>query len=71
MTQDERNALISEQEQLTIKMKNAAFISPKDMRRSNEITSLLLTDGTDDSIRIKVGKPKKSRRVTSFTRDRR
>lgn len=47
------------------------FINPKDIRRKDEIISLLLTNGESSDIRFKVTKGKKSQRVTSFTRDRR
>ena len=70
MTQEQRDALIKESDELDIKMKNAAFISPKDMRRRNEITSLLLSDGRRGDIRLIAGKPRSSNRVTSFRRDR-
>ncbi len=71
MTQEEKNALIAEQEEISKRMKESPFISPRDMRRVNEITSLLLSDGQTDEIRLKAGKPRSSKRVTSFTRDRR
>ena len=71
MSNEERNDLIEEQKALDEKIKNAAFISPKDMRRTQEITSLLLSDGATDEIRLVAGKPRQSNRVTSFTRDRR
>jgi len=71
MKKEERDALIEEQTLLDEKISNADFISPKDMRRTQEITSLLLSDGETDSIRLRPGKPTKSKRVTSFTRDRR
>ena len=71
MTKEERDALIEEQILLDEKIRNSAFISPKDMRRTQEITSLLLSDGETDGIRLRAGKPTKSKRVTSFTRDRR
>lgn len=71
MTTEEREALISESNGLRIKMKEAQFISPIDMRRVNEITSLLISSGETTEIRLVAGKLRKSRRVTSFTRDRR
>lgn len=47
------------------------FINPKDVRRKDEIISLLLTNGESSHIKFKITKGKKSQRVTSFTRDRR
>lgn len=71
LTDKERQDLIEEQNKLDEKIKNSAFVSPKDFRRTNEITSLLISDGEETEIRFKFGKMKKSKRVTSFTRDRR
>lgn len=71
MTPEERQSLMDEQKALDEKMRTAAFISPKDMRRSQDITSLLFSDGDTTEIRFKAGKPRQSNRVTSFTRDRR
>ena len=70
MTEEERTALISEQFEIEERLK-VEFTSPKDFRRLDEIRSLLLTDGKCNDLQIKVGKPRKSQRVTSFTRDRR
>ena len=67
----EREALIAERDALDDKMKHTDFIDPKDLRRVDEITSLLLSGGTTTEIRLKTGKMHKSKRVTSFTRDRR
>lgn len=70
MTQDERQLLISERTEIEERLKGD-FLNPKDIRRLDEIRSLLLTDGKCDDLQIKVGKSRKSVRVTSFTRDRR
>lgn len=70
MTQDERQLLISERAEIEERLKGD-FPNPKDFRRLDEIRSLLLTDGKCNDLQIKVGKPRKSERVTSFTRDRR
>lgn len=71
MTNAERELLIKEADELDLKFKTSAFINPKDMRRRNEITSLLFTNGQQSDLTFKFGKPRKSNRVTSFTRDRR
>ena len=65
-----RDALEQELSELREKLKGD-FVSPKDMRRVEAITSLLLTDGDTDKLILKVGKHRESNRVTSFTRDRR
>lgn len=70
MTQEERQKLISERIEIEEKLKGD-FINPKDIRRLDAIRSLLLTDGESENVQLKFGKPRKSERVTSFTRDRR
>lgn len=70
MTPDERNKLLIERAQIEARL-SGTFVSPKDIRRLDEIISLLISDGLSDQIRLRAGKLKKSRRVTSFTRDRR
>lgn len=67
----ERETLIAERCVIEERMKLTGFIDPADLRRSEEITSLLLSGGASDEIRLRACKIKKSRRVTSFTRDRR
>jgi hypothetical protein len=71
MNSEERNALIAERENLEETIRKADFIDPRDMRRMDEIWSLLFTDGANTTTRLVPGKIKKSHRVTSFTRDRR
>lgn len=71
MTKEERQTLIEEKNQLELKMKQSEFINPKDMRRVNAITSLLLSDGKTEDIRLVFKNGKESTRVTSFTKDRR
>lgn len=71
MTAEERQALIDEQNAITEQNRVSPFVSPKSIRRLNEITSLLLTDGATDGMRFEFGKPRKSKRVTSFSRHRR
>lgn len=70
MTQEKRQLLISERAEIEERLKGD-FPSPKDIRRIDEIRSLLLTDGKCNDLQIKVVKTRKSERVTSFTRDRR
>ena len=51
MTQEERMAL--EQEWADIKERlKGEFVNPKDMRRNEEITSLLMTDGENANIKF-------------------
>lgn len=70
MTQDERQLLISERAEIEERLKGD-FTNPKDVRRLDTIRDLLLTDGKCDDLKLKFGKPRKSERATSFTRDRR
>lgn len=70
MTQDEREFLINEQQEIEQRLKGD-LQNPKDIRRLDEIRSLLLTDGKCNNLQFKIYKHKKSERVTSFTRDRR
>lgn len=50
MTQEERESLEKEWKNLQNKMQSSQFVDPKDVRRSEQITSLLMTDGESDSI---------------------
>ena len=70
MTQDEREKLKKERDDLEENMRTSPFVSPKDLRRIDEIGAILLSDGTEKSIRWTV-KRREYHRVTSFTRDRR
>ena len=70
MSNEERQMLILERVEIEQRMKGD-FINPKDLRRVEEITSPLMSDGATGEIRLKAGKIRKSQRVTSFTRDRR
>lgn len=70
MTIGERDRLIREKGALEKSIKESEFPSPKDMRRIEEIRSLLLTDGLLGDVKFTV-KKRQSNRVTSFTRDRR
>ena len=70
MKQDERQLLTSERTEIEERLK-CDFPNPKDVRRLDAIRDLLLTDGKCNDLQLKFGKPRKSERVTSFTRDRR
>lgn len=71
MKEEERAELQKELEEIEIRLK-APFINPRDFRRKEEIVSLLISDGEHSNLNFKIkGKFKKSKRVTSFTRDRR
>jgi len=67
----ERERIKKEIDELDLKIKKSAFVDPIDFRRKDELFSLLLSDGESTQLRLAPGKSKKSRRVTSFTRDRR
>jgi hypothetical protein len=67
----DREALIKESKELENRMKSASFVNPRDMRRYEEILSLLLSEGKQTNLELKSGKLKESKRVTSFTRNRR
>lgn len=69
MTPEERLKLENEWKEICERLQGE-FPSPKDQRRKEEITSLLMTDGESDKIKFKLLKGKDSKRVTSFTRDR-
>jgi hypothetical protein len=71
MTPEERTQLEKEWSEINEKVRNAEFIDPKWLRRRDEITSLLMTDGERKDIHFKFIKGKESKRVTSFTRNRR
>ena len=51
MTQEERMALEQEWQEIQERLKGE-FINPKDMRRNDEITSLLMTDGESKDIKF-------------------
>lgn len=51
MTQEERMALEQEWAQINERLKGE-FVNPKDMRRKEEITSLLMTDGENANIKF-------------------
>jgi hypothetical protein len=52
MSDEERIALHTEWKGLIEKMEKATFIDPQDMRRKEEITSLLMTNGQSNSIKF-------------------
>ncbi len=52
MNNNEREKLNQEYLELSEKVKGE-FVNPKDIRRMDEITSLLITDGESDKIRFK------------------
>lgn len=66
-----RQELILELENLNQTIDDSDFINPKDLRRVNQIKSLLMTNGSSDAIQIIPSKRRKPNRVTSFTRDKR
>jgi hypothetical protein len=53
MTQEERTKLEDEWKELNEKLRTSQFPSPKDMRRKEEITSLLMTNGESGKIQFK------------------
>jgi hypothetical protein len=70
MKPEEREALENEWREVIERLRGENP-DPKDLRRKEEITSLLMTDGESKDIKFNFLKGKKSNRVTSFTRDRR
>ena len=51
MTQEERTALEQEWAEINERLKGE-FVNPKDMRRKDEITSLLMTDGESKDVKF-------------------
>lgn len=51
MTQEERMALEQEWVEINERLKGE-FVNPKDLRRKDEITSLLMTDGENANIKF-------------------
>ena len=51
MTQEERMALEQEWAEINERLKGE-FVNPKDMRRKEEITSLLITNGENANIKL-------------------
>lgn len=51
MTKEERMALEHEWAEINERLKGE-FVNPKDMRRKDEITSLLMTDGENANIKF-------------------
>lgn len=52
MSNEEREKLNAEWLELRAKTSKAKFVDPKDLRRMDEITSLLLTDGESSTTRF-------------------
>lgn len=52
MTQEEREKLEQEWNDLSQKINDSEFIDPKDARRMDSITSLLMTDGESENIKF-------------------
>lgn len=67
MENSERESLEKEWLALSEKMKGE-FINPKDLRRSEEITSLLITDGTNANIELKFVKGRGGNKGMSITK---
>jgi len=57
MNAQERQALIDEQQQLEKEVATADLVSPKVIRRIDEIRSLLMSDGERSDIIFKKGTP--------------
>lgn len=68
MTTEYRSQLINERDEIDKRL-HSGFASPRDHRRRNEITSLLMTDGVSDQVEFVVTQGKRSQRVTPFTKD--
>lgn len=59
MTDEERVTLENEWLTLKEKMSKAQFVDPKDVRRVDEITSLLVTNGESGAVKFKFVKGRK------------
>ena len=70
LTSEQRQTLQQELAELQQRLKGE-FTSPKDFRRKDEIISLLMTDGESSTVKFNFVKGRESKRVTSFTKDRR
>ena len=70
LTAEQRQSLEQELAEVQERL-NGEFASPKDLRRNDEITSLLMTDGESSVVKFNFVKGRESKRVTSFTKDRR
>ena len=71
MTDNERLNLKLELEEVTKRVNNAECPNPKDIRRIDKINSMLLMGDMNADLNWKIKKGNESKRVTSFTRDRR
>lgn len=75
MTQEKRQKLIEESDALEAKLSAAEFPSPSDLRRIDQIRSLLLTDGETETVSFAASKPSSSyfspRSMSGFTNRRR
>lgn len=71
MTNEKRKELIQERDTLEHKNKNSKTPDPKDIRRIMAIRSLLLTDGETTELSFSIKSGTESKRVTSFTKERR
>lgn len=69
MNQYRPNELLAERLQLERRAKEG-LLTPKEVRRLDEIASLLITDGKSDQVTFS-GRSRNVNRVTSFTKDRR
>ena len=63
--------LRTELKKLQRKVSRADLPDPKDLRRIDKINSIILTGDINADLNWKVSKGKESKRVTSFTKDRR
>ena len=71
MTDNERLNLKLELKEVTDRINNTEFADPKDIKRMDKINSILLTGDMNADLNWNITKVKESKRVTSFTRDRR
>lgn len=60
MTEQERDNLIAERNQIRLDLDNSRFVDPKKVRRIDAINSLLMTDGEVDNLQIKVVKGRRT-----------
>lgn len=67
MTQEQRDALEKEWAEITERLKGQ-FVNPKDMRRKEEITSLLMTDGENANIKFNFAKGRGGKKGLNITK---
>ena len=68
MTEKEINDLFTERDKIRLRIKKSKFVDPKDMRRVDQINSLLLTDGKTENLRWKTVKGREHKKGLNATK---